>query len=61
MAPFLGVFIPALSACSQSEFPELATEVTFEELMSDTDRYDSTEIMIEGFFCHGFETIVLSE
>ena len=35
--------------------------VTFDELFSDPSRYSGTEILIEGFYFHGWETIVLSE
>ena len=41
--------------------PIEAQDVTFTELFSSPDRYNGRSILLEGFFFHGFETIVLSE
>jgi hypothetical protein len=38
-----------------------ATQVTFDQLFADPNEYNGKEITIEGFYFHGFETIVLSE
>jgi hypothetical protein len=38
-----------------------AEEVTFEGLFSNPERYNGREITLEGFYFHGFETIVLAE
>jgi hypothetical protein len=35
--------------------------VTFEQLFSNPSAYDNRNVTIEGFYFHGFETIVLSE
>ncbi len=35
--------------------------VTFDQLFGDPGKYNNKEITIEGFYFHGFETIVLSE
>ena len=36
-------------------------DVTFDELLSDPDRYEGEVISLDGFFFDGFETTVLSE
>lgn len=36
-------------------------EITFEELFDNPNHYNDRTIVIEGFFFHGWETIVLSE
>jgi hypothetical protein len=36
-------------------------EVTFEQLSTNPDRYRGKSIVIEGFYFHGWETIVLCE
>ncbi len=38
-----------------------ATEVTFDQLFNNPIKYSNNEITIEGFYFHGFETLVLSE
>jgi len=38
-----------------------STEVTFEQLFSNPDKYNGKNIAIEGFVFIGFETIVLTE
>lgn len=35
--------------------------VTFDQLFSSPDRYNGREILVEGFYFHGWEIIVLSE
>jgi hypothetical protein len=41
--------------------PAEEQEITFAQLLANPDRYSGTEIIIEGFYYNGFETIVLSE
>src|SRR5512136_1381012 len=41
--------------------PVMTAEVKFDQLFTNPSKYNNTEIMIEGFYFHGFETIVLSE
>lgn len=36
-------------------------EVTFEQLFLQPDQYDGKDVLIEGYYYQGFETIVLSE
>jgi hypothetical protein len=38
-----------------------ANDITFDLLFDNPAKYNNKDIMIEGFFFHGFETIVLSE
>jgi hypothetical protein len=45
------------AGCSQND----AIEVTFDQLFADSGKYNNNDITIEGFFFHGFETIILSE
>ncbi|MFC1967859.1 hypothetical protein ACFLVX_00500 [Chloroflexota bacterium] len=43
---------------------ERATEMhdaTLEQLFTNPDNYDGKQVIIEGFYFHGFETLVLSE
>ena len=35
--------------------------ITFAELLSNPDQYNGKDVLLEGFYFHGFETIVLSE
>lgn len=49
-----------IAGCNENQAPEVA-EVTFNQLFADPDKYNSNEIIIEGFYFHGFEVIVLSE
>ncbi len=36
-------------------------EVTFDELFASPERYSGAEVVLTGFYFHGWETIVLSE
>ena len=38
-----------------------AEEVTFDQLFANPDKYNGSTIILEGFYFHGFEVIVLSE
>lgn len=38
-----------------------AHEVTFEQLFSSPEQFHGKDIILEGFYFHGFETIVLAE
>lgn len=49
-----------IAGCNENQAPEVK-EVTFNQLFADPDKYNSNEIIIEGFYFHGFEVIVLSE
>ena len=50
----------AISGCSEEQVTK-AQEVTFSKLFASPDKYNGKRIMIEGFYFHGFEVIVLSE
>ena len=41
--------------------PTEVQNVTFDELFSSPDQYNGRDILLEGFYFHGWETIVLSE
>ncbi len=41
--------------------PAAAQEVTFEQLSLNPDRFNGESIVVEGFYFHGFEIIVLGE
>ncbi len=41
--------------------PAEVQQITFEQLFSDSNQYNGKEIVMEGFYYQGFETIVLSE
>ncbi len=47
----------SLGGCNQSK----TEEVNFEQLFTNPARYHNKNITIEGFYFHGFETIVLAE
>ena len=36
-------------------------ELTFDQLFTNPDKYNGKQVIVEGFYFHGFETIVLSE
>jgi hypothetical protein len=46
---------------SPTSKPTEVQEITFEELFSRPGQYNGMNIRLEGFFFHGFETIVMSE
>ncbi len=56
-----GLIILVLLGCNKPEALKVTPEVTFEQLMSDPNKYNGMDMIIEGFFYQGFETIVLSE
>jgi hypothetical protein len=47
--------------CTASETPSSDEVVTIEQLFLDPTRFDDKSVIVEGFYFHGFETIVLSE
>jgi hypothetical protein len=47
----------SITACTRGG----ATEITFDQLFANPSKYNNQEITLEGFYFHGFETIVLSE
>ena len=51
------ILIVSTAGCNQS----LIKEVTFDQLFSNINAYNNKNIMIEGFYSQGWETIVLSE
>ncbi|MFC2004746.1 hypothetical protein ACFLUY_00815 [Chloroflexota bacterium] len=57
----LSLAVLLLLGCNPQGTSKEPSEVTFEQLMADPARYDGMDIEIEGYFYHGFETIVLSE
>ena len=62
----LGITILAVAligltvGCSQDQATEVQ-EVTFDQLCTNPDQYNSSYVTIEGFYFHGFEVIVLSD
>ncbi|MFC1894123.1 hypothetical protein ACFLYR_08975 [Chloroflexota bacterium] len=38
-----------------------AKEITFDQLFADPGKYNESKVILEGFYFHGFEVIVLSE
>lgn len=49
-------FILLPLGCSQKQ-----SEVTFEQLFTSPDKYNGKPIVMEGYYFHGFETIVMAE
>ena len=49
-----------MAGCNENQAPKVQ-EVTFDQLFANLDKYNGNEIIIEGFYFHGFEVIVLSE
>ena len=46
--------------CSEERANE-AQDATLEQLFTNPDKYNGKQVIVEGFYFHGFETIVLSE
>ena len=46
--------------CSTEQVKKVQ-EVTLDQLSANPDKYNGKQVMVEGFYFHGFETIVLSE
>ena len=46
--------------CGEKQVP-VPAEVTFGQLFANPNKYTGKQVNIEGFYYHGFETIVLSE
>ena len=55
---FVALMIP-ITGCA-SELQIISDEITFEQLISNPERYNSRNITMEAFYFHGFETIILS-
>jgi hypothetical protein len=47
--------------CTGSDNPTDEQEATVEQLFLDPTAFDDKNVIVEGFYFHGFETIVLSE
>jgi hypothetical protein len=47
--------------CQQPGEETTAHEVTFEQLFSSPEQFHGKDIILEGFYFHGFEVIVLAE
>jgi len=47
--------------CQQPGEATTAHEVTFEQLFSSPEQFHGKDIILEGFYFHGFEVIVLAE
>jgi len=59
---FFAVLIAISGLIGYSELEKRKVqEITFEELFDNPDQYNDHNIVIEGFFFQGWETIVLSE
>ena len=52
---------PATTATAATDPAGGLKIVTLAELLSNPDQYDGKRVLLEGFYFHGFETIVLSE
>ena len=46
--------------CSEERAAEVQ-DATLEQLFTNPDKYNGKQVIVEGFYFHGFETIVLSE
>ncbi len=54
-----GLTVLMLPGCNKVDTPKVTQEVTFQQLMSDPNKYHGMDIVIEGFYYQGFETIIL--
>ena len=67
MAVGCGATAPAVTPASTPSATVVAGKagevqyITITELFSDPEQYKGTDILLEGFYFHGWETIVLSE
>lgn len=46
--------------CSEERATEMQ-DATLEQLFTNPDKYNGKQVIVEGFYFHGFETLVLSE
>ena len=53
--------VPTGGGDTRSATEEGPSDVTFNELFSSPDQYNGRDIILEGFYFHGWESIVLSE
>jgi hypothetical protein len=60
IAVLLSLTVGFLVGCS-SEHKSEVPEITFEQLLLALNQYNGKEIIIEGYYYQGWETIVLSE
>ncbi|MFC1592915.1 hypothetical protein ACFL4C_02760 [Candidatus Omnitrophota bacterium] len=56
----LSLLTGVMVGCSNQQKSEIQ-EVTFEQLFLTPEKYNGKDIIIEGYYYHGWETIVLSE
>jgi hypothetical protein len=56
-----GIILVGMALGYQALFGGRAQEVTFEQLYSRPGEYSGEQIVIEGFYFHGWEVIVLCE
>jgi hypothetical protein len=60
IAVLLSLIVGVMVGCSNEQKSEVQ-EVTFEQLFLAPDQYNGKDIIIEGYYYQGWETIVLSE
>ena len=60
IAVLLSLIIGVIVGCSNEQKSKVQ-EVTFEQLFLAPDQYNGKDIIIEGYYYQGWETIVLSE
>jgi hypothetical protein len=49
-----------LTGCAEHQ-PDIEEELTVGQLLADPAKYNDRPVTVQGFYFHGFETIVLSE
>jgi len=60
IAVLLSLLVGVMVGCSNEQKSQVQ-EVTFEQLFLAPDQYNGKDIIIEGYYYQGWETIVLSE
>ncbi|MBM3154450.1 MAG: hypothetical protein FJ008_03865 [Chloroflexi bacterium] len=61
LASILAISLSCLAISCSGMQPTKTPQVTFDQLFADPARYNGKQIVIEGFYFHGFEVIVLCE
>jgi hypothetical protein len=57
----ISVTIVVLLTGCQANQPDMPEEVTFDQLLASPGQYDGKEIVLDGYYFSGFETLVIAE
>ena len=55
------IMIPVMLTSCQTSKTDVREEVTFDELFASPSQYDGKEVVLDGYYFAGFETLVIAE